>query len=207
MIETNDGLPFIGENADGQFIATGFCGNGMTFGTVSAMMARDWATGRKIRGAIFFAANRKIFVLACGIICKENKDYPYYLIKGRLARAEADSVRELKKDRGMIVKSKKGKLAAYRDSKGDVNKRSAICPHMGCIVRWNHGGENMGLSVSRITFQTDRRSHCGTGGIGCWRRRNESDASTDLRLLERHPRAVNDETPVRLGPRDSVALS
>jgi glycine/D-amino acid oxidase-like deaminating enzyme len=35
VIETNDGLPFIGENAERQFIATGFCGNGITFGTVS----------------------------------------------------------------------------------------------------------------------------------------------------------------------------
>ena len=68
---------------------------------------------------------------------RENKDYPYYLIKDRLARAEADSVRELEPNAGMIVKSSKGKVAAYRDSEGKVHKRSAVCPHMGCIVRWN----------------------------------------------------------------------
>ena len=32
---------------------------------------------------------------------RENKDYPYYLIKDRLSRAEADSVRELERDAGM----------------------------------------------------------------------------------------------------------
>ena len=30
VVETNDGLPFIGENEGEQFIATGFCGNGFT---------------------------------------------------------------------------------------------------------------------------------------------------------------------------------
>src|SRR6185503_10263664 len=34
VVETQDGLPYIGENADRQFIATGFCGNGFTLGTL-----------------------------------------------------------------------------------------------------------------------------------------------------------------------------
>ena len=137
VIETNDLLPFIGENADRQFIATGFCGNGITFGTVSAMMARDWATGRKNPWADLFSPDRKILRGGMWDYLRENKDYPYYLIKGRLARPEADSVRELKRNAGMIVKSKHGKVAAYRDADGEVHKRSAVCPHMGCIVRWN----------------------------------------------------------------------
>jgi len=41
VIETHDGLPFIGEIAPRQFMATGFAGNGMTFGTLGAMMATD----------------------------------------------------------------------------------------------------------------------------------------------------------------------
>lgn len=137
VIETNDGLPFIGENAERQFIATGFCGNGITFGTVSAMMARDWATGARNPWTELFAVDRKMLRRGVWDYLRENKDYPYYLIKDRLVRAEADSVRELERDAGMIVKSKRGKLAAYRDSSGRVHKRSAVCPHMGCIVRWN----------------------------------------------------------------------
>ena len=30
VIETNDGLPYIGETEDGQYVATGFSGTGMT---------------------------------------------------------------------------------------------------------------------------------------------------------------------------------
>src|SRR5207253_6040528 len=91
----NDGLPFIGENVERQFIATGFCGNGMTFGTVSAMMARDWATGTKNPWSDLFSPERKIVRGGVWDYLRENKDYPYYLIKGRLERPEADSVREL----------------------------------------------------------------------------------------------------------------
>lgn len=137
VIETNDGLPFIGENAERQFIATGFCGNGITLGTVSAIMARDWATGTKNPWSDLFSPDRKIVRGGVWDYLRENKDYPYYLIKGRLQRSEADSVRELRCNSGMIVKSKHGKLAAYRDAGGEVHKRSAVCPHMGCIVRWN----------------------------------------------------------------------
>ena len=137
VIESSDSLPYIGENAERQFIATGFCGNGITFGTISAMMARDWAVGAKNPWSELFSPARKIIRGGLWDYLRENKDYPYYLIKDRLARAEADSVRELERNAGMIIKSKHGKVAAYRDSKGEVYKRSAVCTHLGCIVRWN----------------------------------------------------------------------
>lgn len=47
VIETADGLPYIGEMAERQFAATGFSGNGMTFGTRGGMMACDWVLGRR----------------------------------------------------------------------------------------------------------------------------------------------------------------
>ncbi|HJZ78671.1 MAG TPA: FAD-binding oxidoreductase, partial [Vicinamibacterales bacterium] len=47
VIETSDGLPYIGEAAAQQFIGTGFSGNGLTFGTLTGMMAADWIAGRK----------------------------------------------------------------------------------------------------------------------------------------------------------------
>jgi Rieske Fe-S protein len=137
VIETNDGLPFIGENAEGQFLGTGFSGNGMTFGTATAMMARDWATGAKNPWAELFDVERKKIKGGVWDYLRENKDYPYYLVKGRLEEAEAESVRALQPGEGKITKSKTGKVAAYRDADGKVTKHSAVCTHMGCIVRWN----------------------------------------------------------------------
>jgi glycine/D-amino acid oxidase-like deaminating enzyme/nitrite reductase/ring-hydroxylating ferredoxin subunit len=137
IISTPDGLPYIGENAEHQFIATGFCGNGITFGTISAMMARDWATGRKNPWSDLFAVDRKKIKGATWNYLRENKDYPYYMIKDRIARPEADSVRKLKPGEGMIIGSRTRKIAAFRDRNGQLHKLSPVCPHLGCHVRWN----------------------------------------------------------------------
>ena len=144
VIETNDGLPFIGENAEGQFLGTGFSGNGMTFGTVTAMMARDWATGAKNPWVELFDVDRKKIKGGAWDYLRENKDYPYYLIKSRLAEAEADSVRALQPGEGKIIKSKAGKIAAYRDVDGKVTKHSAVCTHLGCVPLGIGEGENRG---------------------------------------------------------------
>jgi Rieske Fe-S protein len=29
------------------------------------------------------------------------------------------------------------KVAVYRDDGGKLHERSAVCPHLGCIVQWN----------------------------------------------------------------------
>jgi Rieske Fe-S protein len=137
IISTPDGLPYIGENAEQQFIATGFCGNGITFGTISAMMALDWAKGRKNPWRDLFAVDRKKIEGATWNYLRENKDYPYYMIKDRIARPEADSVGKLKRGEGMIIGSRVKKIAAFRDRNGKLHKFSPVCPHLGCHVRWN----------------------------------------------------------------------
>ena len=137
VICTPDGLPYIGENAEHQFVATGYCGNGITFGTVAAIMARDWNTGRKNPWTDLFAVDRKKIKGAMWNYLRENKDYPYYMIKDRLARAGADSVRELKPGEGMIIGSRGKKVAAFRDAKGNIHRLSPVCTHLGCLVRWN----------------------------------------------------------------------
>lgn len=137
VICTTDGLPYIGENADHQFVATGYCGNGMTFGTVAAIMARDWSTGRKNPWTELFSVDRKKIKGAAWNYLRENKDYPYYMIKDRLARPEADSVRELKPGEGMIVGRRGKKVAAFRDFGGNIHRLSPVCTHLGCLVRWN----------------------------------------------------------------------
>jgi glycine/D-amino acid oxidase-like deaminating enzyme/nitrite reductase/ring-hydroxylating ferredoxin subunit len=137
IISTPDGLPYIGENAEHQFVATGYCGNGITFGTVAAMMARDWIAGRKNPWTDLFAVDRKKLKGATWNYLRENKDYPYYMIKDRIARPEADSVSEVKRGDGMIIRSRGKKVAVFRDRNGNVHKLSPVCTHLGCLVRWN----------------------------------------------------------------------
>ncbi|MBC7853127.1 MAG: FAD-dependent oxidoreductase [Pirellulaceae bacterium] len=137
VIETNDGLPYIGETAERQFVATGFSGNGMTFGTLSAMMARNAALRQKNPWQALFSVDRKKLRGGTWNYVKENLDYPYYLLQDSLASAEGKSVREVKRGEGKIIRQDGQKVAAYRDGKGRVTTVSAVCTHMGCLVQWN----------------------------------------------------------------------
>lgn len=137
VIETHDGLPYIGMNADHQFAATGFSGNGMTFGTLSAMMAGDAILGRPNPWAALFDTGRTKVRGGLWDYVKENADYPYYLIRDRFAGADGKSLRQVPAGAGRIIEYKGRKVAAYRDSAGVLTVRSATCTHMGCLVAWN----------------------------------------------------------------------
>lgn len=137
VIETNDGLPFIGEVVDRQFAATGFAGNGMTFGTLAGLMAVDAALGRRNPWRDLFAPSRKKLLGGAWDYLKENKDYPYYLVRDWLARADTDSLAAVPRQQGRIVNLDGRKVAAYRDAAGQLSLCSPVCTHLKCIVAWN----------------------------------------------------------------------
>jgi glycine/D-amino acid oxidase-like deaminating enzyme/nitrite reductase/ring-hydroxylating ferredoxin subunit len=137
VIETNDGLPFIGETSSRQFAATGYAGNGMTFGTLAGLMARDAALGRRNPWNELFDPGRTKIRGGTWDYLKENKDYPYYLIRDRFAGAQGKSLRELGRGKGKILELKGERVAAWRSEAGKVTLLSPICTHMGCLVDWN----------------------------------------------------------------------
>ena len=137
VIETADGLPFIGESSPRQFIATGYAGNGMTFGTVAAMMARDAVLGRRNPWDELFDPARKKILAGAWDYVKENADYPYYLLKDRIGSPDGKSLRDLRRGQGKILEIKGERVAAWRSPGGTVTMLSPVCTHMGCEVDWN----------------------------------------------------------------------
>jgi glycine/D-amino acid oxidase-like deaminating enzyme/nitrite reductase/ring-hydroxylating ferredoxin subunit len=135
VVETMDGLPFIGQTRERQFIATGFSGNGMTFGTVAAMMARDAVLGIENPWTDTFTPSRKS-ISTLGEFLSENADYPARLVADRF-RVPEERVTSLIACRGKVIELDNGPVAAYRDEEGTVHLHTAICPHLGCIVAWN----------------------------------------------------------------------
>lgn len=155
VIETNDGLPYIGETSKKQFAATGYAGNGMTFGTIAAMMARDAAVGRVNPWQDLFSMDRKKLRGGTWDYVKENKDYLYYLVRDRFAATQGASVRVLKRGEGKILNVDGQRAAAYRDERGTVIIRSAICTHMGCEVKWNQAETTWDCPCHGSRFATD----------------------------------------------------
>jgi glycine/D-amino acid oxidase-like deaminating enzyme/nitrite reductase/ring-hydroxylating ferredoxin subunit len=136
VVETPDGLPYIGETAARQFVATGFAGNGMTFGTLAGIMARDAVSGVKNPWRELFDPQRKKLRALVDYI-RENKDYPFYLVRDRFAGGENAAVEQLARGEGAVLRVDGKKVAAYCHEDGHVTRLSAICTHMGCIVHWN----------------------------------------------------------------------
>lgn len=155
VIETPDGLPYIGETADHQFAATGFSGNGMTFGTLAGMMAADYVQDRDNPWSDLFDPGRKKLRGAAWDYLKENSDYPYYVIRDRFAGADSRSLRSVEPGAGTIVEYNGEQVAVFRDRGGHVQACSAVCTHMGCLVDWNEAEATWDCPCHGSRFQTD----------------------------------------------------
>jgi glycine/D-amino acid oxidase-like deaminating enzyme/nitrite reductase/ring-hydroxylating ferredoxin subunit len=131
VIESNDGLPFIGKYKDNKYIATGFWGNGMTFGTFSAILLADIICGRDNQFEKIFAVNRLNKPTA---FINEGLENAKDFIVGRLPTFDKD---ESDTESGQIISEDGKKVAVYKDKNGKTIKISAYCTHMGCIVNWN----------------------------------------------------------------------
>lgn len=155
VIETPDGLPYIGESSPHQYIATGFAGNGLTFGTVAALIISDAILGVANPWAALFALDRPVVRRGFWDYVKENADYPYYMLRDRFAGVESRSLRAVKRGTGRVIEHKGQKVAAYRDPSGSVTMCSAICTHLGCTVAWNTAEGTWDCPCHGSRFKTD----------------------------------------------------
>jgi len=137
-MEPVDSLAFIGRNpagADNVFIATGDSGMGMTHGTIAGMLLTDLIMERENPWTDLYDPSRKTMVAAKDFI-QENIN-----VAAQYADAptpgEVDSIDEIEKGAGAIVRRGLSKVAAYRDDDGVVHTVSAVCVQLGCIVAWN----------------------------------------------------------------------
>jgi glycine/D-amino acid oxidase-like deaminating enzyme/nitrite reductase/ring-hydroxylating ferredoxin subunit len=161
VVETNDGLPFIGESTLNQFVATGYAGNGMTFGTLASLMARDWVLAQENPWQDLFSVDRKKLRGGTWHYLKENIDYPYYLVRDWLSSTRKDEASSLKPGEGAIFKIDGHQAACSRDNNGTLHTVSAICTHMGCIVHWNAGEQTWDCPCHGSRFHCDGKMLAG----------------------------------------------
>jgi glycine/D-amino acid oxidase-like deaminating enzyme/nitrite reductase/ring-hydroxylating ferredoxin subunit len=134
-----DGLPYIGRNPRSEhiYIATGYSGTGMTFGTVAAMLISDLITDRANPWTDLYDAKRVKPLAGAKAFISENFDYPSHLISDRITLSQATNASELRENEGAIIRNGAKKVAAYRDTSGELHLLSPVCPHLGCYVHWN----------------------------------------------------------------------
>lgn len=140
LFESADGLPYIGRvpGAHRHFVATGFAGVGMTFGTVAAVTLRDEICGGGSTWASLYRPSRLALVASMPQMVAEGSRVAGRFVVDRLRPAAGDdAVSALGRDEGVIARVEGRRAALYRDGEGALHAFSPRCTHMGCIVGWN----------------------------------------------------------------------
>ncbi len=153
-----DGLPYIGKSpgaSDGIYTATGFNGNGMILGTVSAMVLSDIILNGKSEYEDLYNPARIKPIAGFTEVIKENADVVGRFIADRFGLHEIDSVAQLPVDSGEIVELDGQKLAIYKDPTGKVQALDPVCTHTHCIVNWNNAEKSWDCPCHGARFDTD----------------------------------------------------
>jgi glycine/D-amino acid oxidase-like deaminating enzyme/nitrite reductase/ring-hydroxylating ferredoxin subunit len=138
VLEPHDALAFIGRNPmdeDNVYIATGDSGNGLTHGMIAGMLLRDLITGVDNEWATLYDPTRKSLRAAKDFL-RENLNFAAQY-RDLLLPGEVGDAGEIAHGEGAILRDGLHKLAVFRDEQGALHAHSAICPHLGCAVRWN----------------------------------------------------------------------
>lgn len=173
IIEPVDGLPYIGLNAASHrtYVATGYSGNGMTFGTLAAMILSDACLGRKNPFAELYDATRFKPLASLSSYISENLDFPMHLIRDAIKPPEVRSIDEIKPGEGAIARVGKERLAVYRREDGAVVALSPICTHLGCHVSFNKAEKTWDCPCHGSRFNTQGEVVNGPA-VKALRRRN-----------------------------------
>ena len=154
VLESIDGLAFIGRNPGDQdiYVVTGDSGNGMTHGTIAGILITDLIQGRDNKWVSLYDPSR-ISLRAAPEFARENLNvaaqFSDYLTSGAI-----DNVCELARGAGALIGRGARKAAVYRDTHGALHERSAICPHLGCMVAWNSTEETWDCPCHGSRFDT-----------------------------------------------------
>ena len=138
VMQATDGLAFIGRNPGDKpnvYTVTGDSGSGITHGTIAGILLRDLIVGRDNHWVTLYDPKRKTRRAALTFARENLKvagEYAHWLTPG-----EVSTVAEIKPGMGAIIRRGSSKFAVSRDDKGRLCERSAVCPHLGCIVSWN----------------------------------------------------------------------
>jgi glycine/D-amino acid oxidase-like deaminating enzyme/nitrite reductase/ring-hydroxylating ferredoxin subunit len=137
---TMDMVPYVGRLSaqyEKVFVATGFCGWGMTGGTVAGMILADQILEKTNPWAAFYNSLRVRPLTAARQFLSISGEGGKGLVSGRVPAPSSD-IESLPSGEGRIVEINKEKVGVYRDMQGKLHAVSTVCTHMGCTLTWDN---------------------------------------------------------------------
>ena len=153
IVEPTDALAYIGVNPgfhENVYIATGDSGQGLTHGTIAAMLIPDLIQGRYNEWETLYNPSRKSLRMLPGTLKHDveiNLQYKDYVTAGDVA-----SVDDIPPGSGAVIRAGLNKHAVYKDEQGKVYEMSAVCTHLGGIVHWNAAEKSWDCPVHGSRF-------------------------------------------------------
>lgn len=154
VVDSLDLIPVIGEYEQNHYIATGFRGNGLTFGTFSAIKIFEKIAQNKDFPKIY-SPQRKfptLKFLKTGL--NEGTSFGTDLVKGLLNN-------NVRKGEGKIIRNSTKLVGVYKDEEGKEHRINPYCSHMKCIVRWNKISKSWDCPCHGSRFDKDGKVMTG----------------------------------------------
>jgi glycine/D-amino acid oxidase-like deaminating enzyme/nitrite reductase/ring-hydroxylating ferredoxin subunit len=195
ILEPADGLAFIGACPDLEhvYVVTGDSGNGMTHGTIAAMVIPELARGRRSAWAELYDPKRRI--RGIGTLIKEaaysTAPYADWLRGGDVASEES-----IRRNSGALVRHGLHVVAAYRDGAGELHSCSATCPHLRGVVQWNQAEQTWDCPCHGSRFDAYGRVLNGPALKDLERIEPVPEKGKPVPVREK----VREEIPVAVGP-------
>jgi glycine/D-amino acid oxidase-like deaminating enzyme/nitrite reductase/ring-hydroxylating ferredoxin subunit len=134
-----DKLPYIGRNtgAENTFIASGYSGDGLTYGTLAGIILADQVLGQPDPWEHLYRVDRLDTAHRPEGFEKESIEAPPLAVQAQLPGADRGRFSDLKPCESRLDKLGGEPVAAYRNAQGQLLLVSAKCTHMGCALKWN----------------------------------------------------------------------
>ncbi|MFD1769912.1 FAD-dependent oxidoreductase [Sphingobacterium suaedae] len=140
--ESQDSLPFIGQfpgpGHDNEYIATGFGGNGMIFGSLSGVLIADLIVNKSSTYSDLYSPARVGPLSSIPDLLLENLDVVKHFIQDRFTWEKVEGMVELACGEGKIVKYEGERVGVYKDEEGHITAVDPVCRHAACVVKWNN---------------------------------------------------------------------
>lgn len=107
----------------------------MTHGTIGALIISDMIIGKPNPWSWFYDPSR-LPTSSMTEYIKENAKVGFQL-KDYVTGSDVADIEDIPLGCGAVMRQGLSKVAVYRDEEGRFHTRSAVCPHLKCIVHWN----------------------------------------------------------------------
>lgn len=152
-----DKIPYIGRKSKNSriFIATGFSTDGLTYGSLSAMLISDEIKGVKNPYAEMYDASRFTPLKSAKEFLKENLNVAAQYVKDLPFSADEKELADLMNGEGKIVEKDGHKVAVSKSEMGELKYHSAYCTHLACVVHWNNAENTWDCPCHGSRFDQD----------------------------------------------------